>query len=228
MVLAIEADGASYRQSGSVRDRDRLRGEHLQRLGWRYHRLWSTNWFQNPDAEVAKVQAAYQRAVAGAAPDAGRSWAGTSAAGDIMGGSPGDPADSGTGHGAGGRGEIVGERSAAERASGDGTGSGRSAPDGSGGGKMPASAMGALDSGRSRPGQLALAPSTPAESPADQSPAAESPSAESAAARPLPAAQSGPVPLPAAASERQAGGAPSGQRAREPVRLTLPARRDRT
>ena len=33
MVLAIEADGASYRQSGSVRDRDRLRGEHLRRLG---------------------------------------------------------------------------------------------------------------------------------------------------------------------------------------------------
>jgi len=70
MVLAIEADGASYRESGSVRDRDRLRGEHLQRLGWRYHRLWSTNWFQNPEAEVAKVQAAYQRAISGTGPRA--------------------------------------------------------------------------------------------------------------------------------------------------------------
>ncbi|HTW02139.1 MAG TPA: AAA domain-containing protein, partial [Streptosporangiaceae bacterium] len=64
MVLAIEADGASYRQSGSVRDRDRLRGEHLQRLGWNFHRLWSTNWFQDPQAEVAKVRNAYDRAVA--------------------------------------------------------------------------------------------------------------------------------------------------------------------
>ncbi|HSR86005.1 MAG TPA: AAA domain-containing protein [Streptosporangiaceae bacterium] len=63
MVLAIEADGATYWQSGSVRDRDRLRGEHLQRLGWRYHRLWSTNWFGDPDAEVAKVRDAYSRAV---------------------------------------------------------------------------------------------------------------------------------------------------------------------
>jgi very-short-patch-repair endonuclease len=63
MVLAIEADGASYRESGSVRDRDRLRGEHLQRLGWRFHRLWSTNWFQDPQAEVAKVRDAYERAV---------------------------------------------------------------------------------------------------------------------------------------------------------------------
>jgi len=62
MVLAIEADGASYRASGSVRDRDRLRGEHLQRLGWSFHRLWSTNWFRNPQAEVAKIRAAYDRA----------------------------------------------------------------------------------------------------------------------------------------------------------------------
>ena len=66
MVLAIEADGASYRQSGSVRDRDRLRGEHLQRLGWSFHRLWSTNWFHNPQAEVAKLRDAYERAVAAA------------------------------------------------------------------------------------------------------------------------------------------------------------------
>src|SRR5262249_56644744 len=60
------ADGASYRQSGSVRDRDRLRGEHLQRLGWSFHRLWSTNWFHNSPAEVAKLKDAYERAVAAA------------------------------------------------------------------------------------------------------------------------------------------------------------------
>jgi very-short-patch-repair endonuclease len=68
MVLAIEADGESYRESGSVRDRDRLRGEHLQRLGWHYHRLWSTNWLQDPQGEVAKVRAAYQRAVSATDP----------------------------------------------------------------------------------------------------------------------------------------------------------------
>jgi very-short-patch-repair endonuclease len=63
MVLAIEADGASYRRSGSVRNRDRLRGEHLQRLGWSFHRLWSTNWFADPQGEVAKVRDAHRRAV---------------------------------------------------------------------------------------------------------------------------------------------------------------------
>jgi very-short-patch-repair endonuclease len=68
MVLAIEADGASHRRSGSVRDRDRLRGEHVQRLGWSFHRLRSTNWFADPQGEVAKVRDAYRRAVGATEP----------------------------------------------------------------------------------------------------------------------------------------------------------------
>jgi very-short-patch-repair endonuclease len=68
MILAVEADGASYRDSGRVRDRDRLRKEHLERLGWRFHRLWSTNWFHDPDTEVAKPREAYDRAVAASEP----------------------------------------------------------------------------------------------------------------------------------------------------------------
>jgi hypothetical protein len=68
MILAVEADGASYRDSGSVRDRDRLRKEPLERLGWRFHRLWSTNWFHDPDTEVARLREAYDRAVASSPP----------------------------------------------------------------------------------------------------------------------------------------------------------------
>jgi very-short-patch-repair endonuclease len=63
MVLAIEADGASYHRSGSVRDRDRLRSEHLRRLGWSFHRIWSTSWFHDPASEVAKLKDAYTEAV---------------------------------------------------------------------------------------------------------------------------------------------------------------------
>ncbi|TMR07871.1 DUF4011 domain-containing protein, partial [Nonomuraea turkmeniaca] len=69
MVLAIEADGASYRDSRSVRDRDRLRKEHLERLGWNFHRLWSTNWFHNPQAEADKLRRAYEEAVAAYDPE---------------------------------------------------------------------------------------------------------------------------------------------------------------
>jgi hypothetical protein len=70
MVLAIEADGMSYRDSRSTRDRDRLRKEHLERLGWTFHRIWSTNWFRDPESEVAKVQEAYREAVAKIPPPA--------------------------------------------------------------------------------------------------------------------------------------------------------------
>ncbi|GIH25841.1 hypothetical protein Aph01nite_41510 [Acrocarpospora phusangensis] len=64
MILAIETDGTSYRASRSVRDRDRLRKEHLERLGWSFHRVWSTNWFTNPQAELAKLRTAYTQALA--------------------------------------------------------------------------------------------------------------------------------------------------------------------
>jgi very-short-patch-repair endonuclease len=63
MVLAIECDGASYHSSATARDRDRLRQEHLERLGWRFHRIWSQDWFDNKEREVEKALAAYKAAL---------------------------------------------------------------------------------------------------------------------------------------------------------------------
>ena len=62
-VLAIEADGATYHSGKSTRDRDRLRQDHLVRLGWRFHRIWSTEWFRNPEREVERCVAAWRDAV---------------------------------------------------------------------------------------------------------------------------------------------------------------------
>ena len=62
-VLAIEADGATYHSGKSARDRDRLRQENLERLGWRFHRIWSTEWFRNPEREVERCVAAWCDAV---------------------------------------------------------------------------------------------------------------------------------------------------------------------
>jgi hypothetical protein len=62
-VLAIECDGATYHSSATARDRDRLRQMHLQRLGWRFHRIWSTDWFFNRESEMARLVAAYAEAV---------------------------------------------------------------------------------------------------------------------------------------------------------------------
>lgn len=46
-VLGIECDGASYHSSASARDRDRLRQNMLEGLGWKFHRIWSTDWYYN-------------------------------------------------------------------------------------------------------------------------------------------------------------------------------------
>ena len=51
-LMGIECDGATYHSAKSARDRDRLRQSVLERLGWRIHRIWSTDWFKNPQAEM--------------------------------------------------------------------------------------------------------------------------------------------------------------------------------
>jgi very-short-patch-repair endonuclease len=55
-VLGIECDGASYHSAKSARDRDRLRQEILERLGWNLYRIWSTDWFRSRDREVKKLE----------------------------------------------------------------------------------------------------------------------------------------------------------------------------
>ncbi|MGB7966196.1 MAG: AAA domain-containing protein [Methylocella sp.] len=56
MFLAgVECDGARYHSSRSARDRDRLREEVLQGLGWDLVRVWSTDWFDNPATETERL-----------------------------------------------------------------------------------------------------------------------------------------------------------------------------
>ncbi len=54
-MLGIECDGATYHSSKSARDRDRLRQQVLEDLGWKIYRVWSTDWFRNPDGEMARL-----------------------------------------------------------------------------------------------------------------------------------------------------------------------------
>lgn len=55
-LLGIECDGKTYHQSKTARDRDRLRQEVLEQLGWQIHRVWSTEWIRNPVQELARIQ----------------------------------------------------------------------------------------------------------------------------------------------------------------------------
>lgn len=55
-MLAIECDGATYHSSLWSRERDRLRQEVLEHLGWRFHRIWSTDWFLRREKEKERLQ----------------------------------------------------------------------------------------------------------------------------------------------------------------------------
>lgn len=46
----IDRDGANYHSSKLARDRDRLRQDVFEILNWKICRVWSTDWYRDPDA----------------------------------------------------------------------------------------------------------------------------------------------------------------------------------
>jgi very-short-patch-repair endonuclease len=63
-LLGVECDGATYHRSAVARDRDRLRQDVLEGLGWKIVRIWSTDWVRNPERQLARVVEAYRDAMA--------------------------------------------------------------------------------------------------------------------------------------------------------------------
>ena len=59
-LLAVECDGARYHSSAWARERDRLRQQVLEGKGWKFHRIWSTDWFYNREVEIKKLLAAIE------------------------------------------------------------------------------------------------------------------------------------------------------------------------
>ena len=58
-LAGIECDGATYHSALSARDRDRIRQEILEAVGWkgRIYRIWSTDWFYQPQSSIEKLAA---------------------------------------------------------------------------------------------------------------------------------------------------------------------------
>lgn len=54
-VLGIECDGAIYHSSKSARERDIYRQNYLEGRGWNIIRIWSPDWWSNPDNEIDKI-----------------------------------------------------------------------------------------------------------------------------------------------------------------------------
>lgn len=63
-ILGVECDGAMYHSSRVARDRDRLRQEVLEGLGWVIHRIWGTSWYLDRKREERRLLEAIQLAAA--------------------------------------------------------------------------------------------------------------------------------------------------------------------
>jgi len=54
-LTGIECDGATYHRSATARDRDKLREQVLRGLGWEILRVWSTDWWIDPEGTLEKL-----------------------------------------------------------------------------------------------------------------------------------------------------------------------------
>lgn len=61
-IVAVECDGAAYHAALWARERDRLRQDVLEGLGWRFHRIWSTDWFHRREHEIRRLADALSQA----------------------------------------------------------------------------------------------------------------------------------------------------------------------
>lgn len=55
-LLAVECDGATYHGALWARERDRHRQDVLEDFGWRFHRIWSTDWFYRRSQEIERLR----------------------------------------------------------------------------------------------------------------------------------------------------------------------------
>lgn len=60
--LGIECDGAAYHRAPAARDRDWLRQQVLEGLDWTIHRIWSTDWINDPQGQIRAVERALEAA----------------------------------------------------------------------------------------------------------------------------------------------------------------------
>ena len=54
-ILGVECDGATFHQAESVRERDVSRQKFLERQGWNIARIWSRNYWRNPQKEINRI-----------------------------------------------------------------------------------------------------------------------------------------------------------------------------
>ncbi len=66
-LLGIECDGVPYSTTKTARDRDRLRHEVLEGLGWHLYHVWSLHWMSNKNEVIKQIHTLVEKLVAGIA-----------------------------------------------------------------------------------------------------------------------------------------------------------------
>lgn len=54
-IIALECDGAKYHSSEEAYAYDLYRQNQLENFGFKVYRIWSTNWWENPEKEIQKL-----------------------------------------------------------------------------------------------------------------------------------------------------------------------------
>jgi len=55
-ILGLECDGGSYKAAQNTRDRDRIRNEVLDGLGWEILHIWGPDWYNNREQVLRKIK----------------------------------------------------------------------------------------------------------------------------------------------------------------------------
>ena len=62
-LAGVECDGARYHRSATARDRDLLREQVLKDLGWNIRRIWSTDFWLDPNGTIAAIDEALRKCI---------------------------------------------------------------------------------------------------------------------------------------------------------------------
>ena len=60
-LAGVECDGATYHRSPVARDRDKIRQQVLENLGWTILRVWSTDWWYDPVTAIEQLDSTLNR-----------------------------------------------------------------------------------------------------------------------------------------------------------------------
>lgn len=62
-ILSVKCDCISGNIQENARDRERLHQQLLESMGWRFHSLWSTDWFRNRHVEINRIEDAIKQSL---------------------------------------------------------------------------------------------------------------------------------------------------------------------